>query len=186
MIRTVVRQDDHLVFGRRLAARSGRGRPSRRPGRTRPGIRPKPFVRDIEPAIVIRDVIILVKDIAVLGDRELLRAGHDDRPRRGGHDRLRGCDDRSRCNDRLRRYDRSCRDDGRGRFHDDRGRARFNDRAHQIHDVRGKLDAVIRPGRRGRFMVACVSCRCEDCRRGERDADGECLVDGLLGRVSYG
>ena len=166
-------EDDDLVRLVILMAR--RRRPFRMSGRARFRSCPVPFVAVEDPAVIIRDVFLLVKDIAVFRDGDLLGPCHDDRAGRGRNDFLRCGDD-----DGLF-YDDRLFNDRRRRFHDDRSRTGFDDRAYQIHDVRRELDAVGR-----RFVV--VPCegggRSEDDRRGESGADDECLVDGLLSSVS--
>ena len=159
--------DDDRVMLRGMIVRAWL--PSRRGCRTRLPADPLPDVVIIQPAFIIRDVFFLVEDIAVLRDRHDFRTGHDDR----------FFDDR-----RGRFHDDRFLDDRRGRFHDDRSGARFDDRPHQVHDVSRKLDAVAR----ARIVVIpCEgSCRSEDDRCSEGSADNECLVDGLLDRVSYG
>ena len=175
MTGTTVGEDDDLV--RLMIAMTRRRRPPRRSGRTVFGSCPVPFIPDIEPALVIRDVLILVENVAVFRDVDLLRAGHDDRPRRSRDDLLRACDD-----DRFF-YDDRLFHDRRWRFHDDWSRTRLDNRAYQVHDVCRKLDAV----GRGFVMIPGESGgRSEDDRRSESGADGECPVDGLLSRVSYG
>ncbi len=172
---TVGKNDDPV---RLMVTMTRRRRPPRMCGRTMSGSRPVPFIPEIEPALVIRDVFILVENVAVIRDVDLLRAGHDDRAwRRGRDDLLRaGDDDRFFYDDRLFH-------DSRGSFHDDRSRTRLDNRAYQVHDVCRELDAV----GRGFMMIPGESgCRSEDDRRGESGADGECPVDGLLSRVSYG
>ena len=163
--RTAIEHDD-LVMVRAVTMRRS---PSRRCGRTRLRAHPMPHVAVVEPAFVIRDVFVLIKDVAVLWDLRF-GLGHDDRA--GDRD------------DFLR--DDLLRDDGFGRGDDDRSGKRLHDRPHEVHDVRGQLNAVARP--RGRFgmRVACESRRGEDDRCRESRADNECLVDGLLDRVSYG
>ena len=128
-----------------------------------------PHVAVVEPPLVIRDVFVLIKEVAVLRDLRF-GLGHDDRA--GDRD------------DFLR--DDLLRDDGFGRGDDDRSGKRLHDRPHEVHDVRGQLNAVARP--RGRFgmRVACECRRGEDDRCRESRADNECLVDGLLDRFSYG
>ena len=154
MSRSVIQAADDLVTGRRrCVARTRRWRPSRRFGRTEPSSDPMPVMAEEEPALVIRDVFILVQDVVVLRD-----------------DRLSGG-----------RHDHCFLHDPRGRFHDDRRRERFEDRADQIHDVSGKPDAV----RRRLVVIAGEGCRSEDDRRGECGADSECPVDRLLDCVSF-
>ena len=153
--RTVFQAGYDLVVGRNKVMWAWRGCPLRPKGRSMACSHPMPVMPDVEPAFIIRDVFILVKNVLVLRNEYPSRSRHDD----------------------------SLLSDRRGRFHDDRSRTRFNDRANQIHDVRGKLDAVARPRRF--MMVTGESCRSEDYRCGERSADNEGLVDGLLSRVSY-
>ena len=159
----MVWKDDDLVW--LVVAMTRRRRPFRIHYRTRFGPGPVPFIFDVEPAFIIRDVFILIKDVAVLRDAHFFRACHDDRGRRGRDDFLCGGDDR-RC-----------------RFHNDGSRARLNNRAYQPYNVGRKLDAV---GRMRFVVFVCERCRSEDDRRSESSADSECLVDGLLSRVSYG
>ena len=155
MPRTVIKSADDLVAGRRRGvARPRRRRPSRRFWRTEPRSDPAPVMVEEEPSLVIRDVFILVQDVVVLRDERLS----------GG------------------RHDHCFLHDPRGRFHDDRRRERFEDRADQIHDVSGKPDAV----RRRLVVIAGEGrCRSEDNRRGECGADSECPVDRLLDCVSF-
>ena len=165
---TTVGEDDDFV--QLVITVPRRRRPPRRSDRTVPGSGPMPFIADVEPALVIRDVFFLVEDVAVFRDFDLLRAGHDDRPRRGRDNLFRACDD-----DRLFH-------DSRRRFDDDRSRARFDDRTDQIYDVGRKPDAVGRG-----FVMIPGECggRSEDDRCSESSADSECLVDGLLSSVSF-
>lgn len=158
-------RDDFVMFRFAVFGR----RPSRRLVRTRFFSCPIPVVLDEDPSFIIRDVLIFVHDVFVFRNDDLFRARYDDRLLRG-RDNSRGC------------FDDDCfLDDLRGCFHDNRSRTRFNDRAHQFHNIRGKLDAVGR-----RFMVITgESCRSEDYRCGECSANNEGLVDGLLSRVSY-
>ena len=146
-----------------------RGSPPRPKGRPKACSNPMPVVPDVEPAFIIRDVLIFVHDVFVFRDDDLFRARYDDRLLRG------------RDNSRRLFHDDCLLDDLRSCFLDDRSRTRFDDRAHQFHNIRGKLDSVGR-----RFMVVTgESCRSEDYRCGESSADNEGLVDGLLSRVSY-
>ena len=163
--RAVIEQND-LVMVRAVTMRRS---PSRRRHRTRLGAHPMPHVAVVEPPLVIRDVFVLIKDVAVLRD---LRFGL-------GHDARAGDRD-----DFLR--DDLLRDDGFGRGDDDRSRERLHDRPHEVHDVRGQLNTVAGPWRRFGMRVACKCRRGEDDRCRESRADNECLVDGLLDRVSYG
>jgi len=160
-------EDDDLV--RLVVPVARRGRPFRMCGRTQSGFHPVPFVAVEDPAVIIRDVFILIKDVAVLRDRHDFRTGHDDRffDDRGG-----------------RFHDDRLFDDRGGRFHYDRSGTRFEDRPHQVHDVSRKLNAVAWTRV---VVIPCEgSCRSEDDRCSESSADNECLVDGLLDRVSYG
>ena len=169
------RKDDHLV--RLVVMMPRRRRPPGMNSRTRFGPRPEPFVVPEEPAFIVRDVFVFVKDVAVLRDADFFRSGHYDRAGRSRDDFRRACDD-----DRFFHDHRLFDDCGR-RFHDDRGRTRLDDRAHQVHDVGRKLDAV---GRTRFVMIPRKgSRRGEDDRRGKSGADRECLVDGLLDSVSF-
>ena len=162
---TLDTRDDFVMFRFAVFGR----RPSRRLVRTRFFSCPIPVVLDEDPSFIIRDVLIFVHDVFVFRDDDLFRARYDDRLLRG------------RDNSRRLFHDDCLLDDLRSCFHDDRSRTRFNDRAHQFHNIRGKLDAVCH-----RFMmVTGESCRSEDYRCGESSADNEGLVDGLLSRVSY-
>ena len=162
--RAMVEHDDLVMVRAMMTRRS----PSRRCGRTRLGAHPMPHVAVVEPPLVIRDVLVLIKNVAVLRDLGF-GLGHNDRA--GDRD------------DFLR--DDLLRDDGFGRSDDDRSGKRLHDRPHEVHDVRGQLNAVARPWRFG-MGIACESRRSEDDRCRESRADNECLVDGLLDRVSYG
>ena len=163
--RAMVEHDDLVMVRAMMTRRS----PSRRCGRTRLGAHPMPHVAVVEPPLVIRDVLVIIKNVAVLRDLGF-GLGHDDRA--GDRD------------DFLR--DDLLRDDGFGRGDDDRSRKRLHDRPHEVHDVRRQLNAVARPWGRFRMRVACECRRGEDDRCRESRADNECLVDGLLDRVSYG
>ena len=169
-------KDDDLV--RLVVAMTRRRRPFRMHSRTRFGSGPAPFIFKVEPAFIIRDVFILIKHVAVLRNADFFRTCHDHRARRGRDDFLRGGDDR-----RCRFHDNCFFDDRRCRFHDDRSRARLNNRAHQPYNVGRQLYAV---GRMRFVVFPCERCRGKDDRRSESSADSECLVDGLLSRVSYG
>ena len=158
--RAVIEHDD-LVMIRAMTMRRS---PSRRRGRTRLGAHPMPHVAIVEPPLVIRDILVFIKDVAVLRDLRF-GLGHDDR-----------------AGDR----DDFLRDDGFGRSDNDRSGKRLHDRPHEVHYVRGQLNAVARPWRRFGMRVACECRRGEDDRCRESRADNECLVDGLLDRFSYG
>ena len=165
---TVFRKKDHFV--RLRVAMPRRRRPFRAHRRTRRGSRPIPVPGDVKPSFVIRDVFVPVKNVAVFRDRDFSGSRHDDRFPRGRGDRRDGFHD-----DRFLH-------DPRFRLNDDRSGTGFDDSAHQIHDVRGKLNAVCR----GSVAVTGEGCRSKDCRCGECGADSECLVESLLGRVSFG
>ena len=66
----------------------------------------------------------------------------------------------------------------------DRGRTRIDDRGCQVHDVGCQVDAVIRINRRF-VRVPRDRRRSENDRGGKRRAENECMVDGLLDRISY-
>ena len=175
--RTMIRQDDDFMSRRNIMMRPRRGCPFRFERRTRTDSRPNPDIIVEKPSFVIRDVFILVQDIAVLRDRDFFGSCYNDRLLRGCDDVRRGGDDR-----RIRFHDDRFFDESRSFFHDDRSGTRLNDRTDKVHDVCRKLDAVVRTRR---FMVVMTEgCRSEDCRCGEGGADNECLVDGLLDRVS--
>ena len=175
-------QDDDIV--RSVVEMTRRGCPPRRNSRTRLRADPVPDVVIVEPAVIVRDVFFLVKDVAVLGKGCGFRARHDDRGRRGRDDLLRGRDDDRLCfHDNRLFHDHRLFNDRRRRFHDDRSRAGFHDGTHQVHDVRRKPDTV---GRGFVMRFPGEGSRGEDDRGSEGRADNECLVDGLLSRVSYG